>query len=87
MDKKKISIILILLLVSLSLLLLGCKVEKIQFNRESQAQNLLNKISNPSNSTQIRKSSGMIIIKNESNNNSNTIFGPSDIKFDLPSNF
>ena len=86
MSKKKISLILITVAVFSSIFLFGCKVEKIQFNRESAAQSLMNKFSNTS-STQVRKSSGMIILKDESKDNFNIRFGPTDLNFDLPSKF
>ena len=86
MDKKKISLILLSIALLSSIFLFGCKVEKIQFNRESQAQAFVNKLNNKSN-TQIKKSSGMIILKDESSNNVNIKFGPSEVNFDLPVKF
>ncbi|MBQ8635300.1 hypothetical protein IJ425_04010 [bacterium] len=84
MDKKKISFILILFALSISIFLLGCKVDKIQFNRESQAQKFMNNFSNESKS-QAKSSSGIIILRTQSKNNTNNYqFGP---KFDLPSKF
>ena len=85
MNKKKLSLILIFTAVFSSFFLFGCKVEKIQFYRESQAQNLIDKFQNKK--PQVKKSSGMIILKDEPNDNFNIRFGPSDINFDLPAKF
>ena len=85
MSRKKLSLILIFTTVFSSFFLFGCKVEKIQFYRESQAQNIIDKISNKK--TQIKKSSGMIILKDESDDSFNMRFGPSDLNFDLPVKF
>jgi len=87
MDKKKISIALLLISVFSSLFLFGCKIEKIQFNRESQAQVLMNRINDNHNQTRIQKSSGMLILKDEPKNDFNIKFGSFGPNFDIPTKF
>ena len=82
MNKKTLSVILIMVAVFLSVFLFGCKNNQIKFYRESQAESIINKFSQ--NKAHVNKSSGMIILRDESNNNSNIKFGPSDLNFDLP---
>ena len=85
MNKKVLSVIFLLLALSTSLLLFGCKVEKIQFNRESQVSKLINKVSDTKPKTNSK--SGIIILKDD-NESQNTInFGPKDINFDMPIRF
>lgn len=81
MNKRKFSYIFIVSIVLLSVFLFGCSGDKIQFNRESSAQNLINKFQKQKMNAQ--KSSGVLILKDESYKNSNINFGPQDINFDL----
>lgn len=81
MNKRKFSYIFIISVVLLSVFLFGCSGDKIQFNRESSAQNLINKMKKQNINTQ--NSSGVLILKDESNQNSNIHFGPGDLNFDL----
>lgn len=81
MKKNKLSLILLVSVILLSMLLLGCSGDKIQFNRESSAQNLINKMKKQNINTQ--NSSGVLILKDENNQNSNIHFGPGDLNFDL----
>lgn len=83
MKKRYLGLIVIFTGVCLSLFLFGCKDNKIQFYRESKAQELMNKFSTQQqNKPSIR--SGVVILKDESGYNSNIKFGPGDINFDLP---
>ena len=85
MDKKIFGFGLALILLSLSIMMFGCKNETIKFNRESQAGNLLEQITPKKQKDVTRKSGGMIIIKEQKKNNSfYGNFGPVDIKFDMP---
>lgn len=86
MNKKVLSISLLLFTLSTSLFLFGCQNSQIKFNRESAASGLLNKF-NASDKPQI-KGHGIIILRDESSNSNNNInFGPSDINFDMPAKF
>ena len=82
MNKKFFGFGAALILLSLGIMMFGCKNEQIKFNRESQAGNLLQKIS-PSDDVS-KKSGGMIIIKEQKKQNYPSSFGPSDINFDMP---
>ncbi len=71
--------------------LCACKQQSIKFYRESKAQEVVNDIKlkeNQPKGREVFKSSGVIIYKDNSVNNSsdrkNVNFGPKDIKFDLP---
>ena len=85
MNKKKFSCFLIFLSVIMSLFLFGCKTQKIEFYRESEASKLFKK----PQQEKIQKSSGMIIYRagQEETRNVDIQFGPKNIEFDLPSKF
>lgn len=83
MKKRYLGLIVVFVGSCLSLFLFGCKDNKIQFYRESKAQELMNKFSiQQQNKPTVR--SGVIILKDNSSKNSSVNFGPSDINFDLP---
>lgn len=68
-----------------SILFFGCANNSIQFNRESKVSELMNSIKKPEKKGVLKKSSGMIIYKDESSqDSSNMRFGPGDINFDMP---
>lgn len=84
MNKRILSIIILLFVLSFSLLLLGCQHEQIKFYRESAASSLINKIGNTSK-PQVKSSSGIIILRDENESSKvNINFGPRDIIFDMP---
>lgn len=86
MNKKVLSISLLLFTLSTSLFLLGCQNSQIKFNRESAASSLLNKFS--TNEKPQVKGHGIIILRDESSSlNNNINFGPRDINFDMPAKF
>lgn len=83
MKKRYLGLIVVFVGVCLSLFLFGCENNKIEFYRESKAQELMNKFSNQQqNKSTIR--SGVVILKDDPANSSNIKFGPGDINFDLP---
>ena len=65
MDKKIFGFGLALILLSLSIMMFGCKNETIKFNRESQAGNLIEKFAPAKQKDVTKKSGGMIIIKEQ----------------------
>lgn len=86
MNKKKISVLFVLTILCVSLFLFGCKQDTIKFYRESAASSLINKFKDENNTQS--KSSGIIILRDDSSNSKNTInFGPRDINFDMPMRF
>ena len=83
MNKKLISISLIVVIIGAGFFLFGCKNQQIQFYRESAASTLIDKFK--TNQPTSSKSSGMLIIKDESSSSSQGVkFGPGDINFDMP---
>ncbi len=90
MKYKKRDLLLILFCVLLCLALSGCGNKKIEFNRKSSVQQVLDDIHyKPKEKRTIKRSKGIIIYKDNSyDTNSNTIkFGPGDINFDLKVKF
>lgn len=85
MKKIALGLFLFAIIIGTSLFLLGCNNQKIIFNRESQAGNLLNKFSQKKQ--QVNTNSGVIILKDDENKNETIKFGPSDINFDMPIRF
>ena len=78
----------IIFCVLISCVLFGCKKEGIKFYRESKVQELMHGFQeqNDKNKDVIKRSSGIIIYKDNSNKNSNNQsinFGPKDLNFDL----
>ena len=83
MKKRYLGLIIVFAGVLMSLFLFGCENNKIEFYRESKAQALMEKFgSQQQNKPTIR--SGVVILKDDSSQNSNIHFGPKDINFDLP---
>jgi len=84
---KKITLGLFLMIVCLgtSFFLIGCQNQKIIFNRESQAAQIIQKFTNKDD--QVKRSSGVIILKDDDNKENNIHFGPKDIVFDMPIKF
>lgn len=88
--KKNINLLLIVFCVSLSLVLVGCKQDTINFYRESKFQQVMKNIpsvSSTKNKTQVKQSSGMLIFKDSSSSKkgSGINFGPREINFGVPS--
>ena len=85
MNKKNLSILFVLTVLCASLFLFGCKHDTIKFYRESAASTIIDKFK----STDVeKKPSGVIILKDNSSQEKNTIhFGPRDIDFDMPVRF
>ena len=83
MKKRYLGLIVVFVGVCLSLFLFGCENNKIEFYRESKAQELMNKFA-PQQQNKPAIRSGVVILKDDSANNSNIKFGPGDINFDLP---
>ena len=73
--------------VLISCVLFGCKNDKIKFYRESKVQELLHGFQDDNDKKDlIKKSSGIIIYKDNSSKNSSNQsinFGPKDLNFDL----
>ncbi len=69
----------------------GCTKQTIEFYRESQASSLFKNSDNEASKDNLKKSSGVIIYKyntQKKGQNFKTIdFGPKDINFDLPVKF
>ncbi len=87
MNKSKISFLFALIIVCASLFLFGCKHETIKFYRESAASTLIDKFKTEEDNA-VKKSSGMIILRDDNSDNKNGIqFGPRDINFDMPVRF
>lgn len=88
MTNKILKVSFILFCALISCVLFGCKNESIKFYRESKVQNLMHDFqSQDEQKGVIKKSSGIIIYKDTSNDaksQSGTHFGPKDINFDLP---
>ncbi|MBQ8476195.1 hypothetical protein IJ670_00820 [bacterium] len=85
---KKLALIIVCIIVSC--MFLGCKHDAIQFYRESKVSEMMKDLQNNQNHTSVKKSSGIVIYKDESNTPSNTPslnFGPRDIEFDMPIKF
>ena len=72
--------------VLISCILFGCKKDGIKFYRESKVQELMNDFQNQKEKDTIKKSSGIIIYRENSTKNSGNSsinFGPKDLNFDL----
>lgn len=82
-------IFVIICLILSALVYTGCKRTSIQFNRESSAAKVLNAINqNSPKKDVLKKSSGIIIYKDNSStdknkNYKNPQFGPKDLDFDI----
>ena len=90
-ENKKINLLLIIFCVCLSLVLVGCKQDTINFYRESKFQQVMNNLPSVSSSkkkTQVKQASGMLIFKDSSSSKkgSGIIFGPKEINFGMPNN-
>jgi len=86
--KKKLGIILtICLLISISLIFVGCTNDKIEFNVQSKFQKTMGKFKGTGfgKNFETKTSDGVVIYKDTrySDTNSNVNFGPKDINFDL----
>ena len=84
--KKKIALVFVFGTVFASFFLFGCKNNKIEFYRESQAAKLMDKFSSQQKSRPTT-SSGMVILKDDKYSQSSINFGPKDINFDMPSRY
>ena len=84
---KIIRFIFVFFCVLIGCILFGCKSETIKFYRESKVQDVMQGFKEQSNKKDVvKKSSGIIIYKDNSYNNSESSgikFGPQDINFDL----
>ena len=83
-------IILICLCIIGSCCFIGCKNDSIEFNRDPKFNEVLNSLQLPSNEPKVKRSSGVVIYKDETqqkNQNSGTNFGPNDINFDIKDKF
>ena len=90
MKKKTIKYIGITFIILFSLILIGCTHQTIEFKRESKFNQVMKNANKNYQNNQkgvLKKSSGVIIYKDESNSNSGGGFGPSDINFDMPIKF
>lgn len=81
MKKNTLRLFLFAIFVCTGVFLSGCNNQKIIFNRESQAGNLINKFSNRKEVP--KTNSGIIILKDDEKKQENIKFGPSDINFDI----
>jgi len=86
MKKITLGLLFVCLCVSTSLLLIGCKTEKIMFNRESQASKIIQKFS-VHDEQEVKRNSGVIILKDDNDKVESIHFGPRDINFDMPIRF
>ncbi len=84
---KIIRFIFVFFCVLISCVLFGCKSETIKFYRESKVQDVIQNLKEQDNEKDVvKKSSGIIIYKDNSYQNSESSgikFGPRDINFDL----
>ena len=84
---KIIRFIFVFFCVLISCVLFGCKSETIKFYRESKVQDVIQNLKEQDNEKDVvKKSSGIIIYKDNSYHNSESSgikFGPRDINFDL----
>ncbi len=87
MVKKIIRFLFIFFCVLISCVFFGCKNDGIKFYRESKVQELMHDFQKPSEKKDvIKKSSGIIIYKDNSGESSKSQginFGPKDLNFDL----
>lgn len=87
MKKRVYAFILVLIIIFTGVLFSACEHDKIKFYRESQVDNMMKKFSTKTSQPAKFNASGIIILKDESSNNSSINFGPSEINFDLPVKF
>lgn len=81
---KKNNFCFIFICVLISIVLVGCSTQKIEFKRESAFQNTMNNISTPKKDT-VTKSKNIYIYSygdSEKTDNSNMNFGPKEVNFD-----
>jgi len=84
-------IILIFICIIVSCCFLGCANNSIQFNRESKFSEVINSLQLPSSEPKVKKSSGVVIYRDESQQKqqqtSGSNFGPGDVNFDIKVKF
>ncbi len=87
MKKNIIKFSFIIFCALISCVLFGCKKEGIKFYRESKVQELMHNFQEQGEKKDtVKKSSGIIIYKDNSSESSNSQgikFGPKDLNFDL----
>ncbi len=86
MISKIIKFSFIIFCVLISCVLFGCKKDGIKFYRESKVDEIMHDFKKQEEKDTVKKSSGIIIYKDNSNKNSGSSginFGPRDLNFDL----
>ena len=80
---------LVLLCMVVAGFIAGCANNSIQFKRDSKFSEVMQNFQLPDNKPKVKRSSGVVIYKDETqnnnkNSNTNSNFGPRDITFDMP---